>query len=105
MIVIPLCCRQRASALIDSPVQRKRGLLWFITTSQLLYKTTCLLYKLTFFKVTQRRPVEILYRKDHLNEQQASKPNGGKGFHDRQWKLPPTKPFSISVFSTLVKQY
>ena len=58
-----------------------------------------------FFKVTQRRPVEILYVKDHLNEQQPSKPNSGKGFHDHQWKLPPTKPFSISVFSTLVKQY
>ena len=50
-------------------------------------------------------PVEILYWNEHLNEQQANKPNGGRGFHDRQWKLPPTKPFSISVFSTLVKQY
>ena len=58
-----------------------------------------------FFKVTQRRPVEILCWNEHLYEQQASKPNGGERFHDRQWKLPPTKPFSISVFSTLVKQY
>ena len=74
-------------------------------SSRQVMRLLAFLYKLTFFKVTQRRPVEILYRKDHLNEQQASKPNGGKGFHDRQWKLPPTKPFSISVFSTLVKQY
>ena len=42
-----------------------------------MYKTTCILYKLTFFKVTQWRPVEILFRKEHLNEQQASRPNGG----------------------------
>ena len=64
-----------------------------------MYKSTCLLYKLTFFKVTQRRPVEILCRKDHLDEQQASNPNGGKGFDDRKWKLPPKK--LIKTFSFL----